>query len=143
VKAIYRAIDLLRHRARVRTWNADLATGRRAEDLAHRYLKERGYTVVARNFRTRSGSAEVDLIAWHGPALVFVEVKSRISDEFGAPDRAIDLEKQRNILRGASEYLHRTGASWGVARFDVVNVIFGPPMTISHVEAAFSKIRKY
>ena len=133
----------MRDRGRRKKWNPDLARGRRGEDLAHRYLECRGFTVVARNFRTRSGSAEVDLIGWDGPALVFVEVKSRQTEEFGAPDRAVDIDKQQNILRGAGEYLHRIGATWDIARFDIVNIVFGPPVAIRHVEGAFSRRRTY
>lgn len=143
MKLLYRAFDNLRHRARMKKWDPDRASGRLGEDLAHRYLECCGFTVVARNFRTRSGTAEVDLIGWHGGALVFVEVKSRQTDEFGAPDRAIDADKQHKILRAAAEYLHRTGATWDVARFDVVNIVFGPPVQIRHVEDAFSRTRTY
>jgi putative endonuclease len=127
----------------MRAWDNDLARGRRGEDLAHRYLQKRGYTVVARNFRTRSGSAELDLVAWDGSQIVFVEVKSRATEEFGAPDRAVDVEKQRKILRAAGEYLHRMDASWDIARFDVVNVVFAAKPIIRHVEDAFSRARTY
>lgn len=127
----------------MRAWDNDLARGRRGEDLAHRYLQKRGYTVVARNFRTRSGSAELDLVAWDGSQIVFVEVKSRATEEFGTPDRAVDVEKQRKILRAAGEYLHRMDASWDIARFDVVNVVFAAKPIIRHVEDAFSRARTY
>ena len=127
----------------MRSWDADLARGRRGEDLAHRYLQARGFKVVARNFRTRSGSAEIDLVAWQGAQIVFIEVKSRATADYGAPDRAVDADKQRKILRAAGEYLHRTGANWESARFDVVNVVFGPELAISHVEDAFSRVRTY
>lgn len=143
MKFLYRLFDAFRDRRRMRTWNPDLARGRRGEDLAHRYLQCRGFTVVARNFRTRNGSGEIDLIGWDKSELVFVEVKSRQTEDFGSPDRAVDAEKQRNVLRAASEYLHRIGADWNIARFDVVNVIFGPPVAIRHVEDAFSRSRTY
>ena len=143
MRFLYRWFDTLRDRRRTRAWNPDLANGRRGEDLAHRYLQCRGFTVVARNFRTRSGSAEIDLIGWDKSELVFVEVKSRQTEEFGSPDRAVDADKQRNILKAAGEYLHRTGADWSIARFDVVNVIFGPPIAIRHVEDAFNRSRTY
>ena len=93
--------------------------------------------VVARNFRTRTGSAEVDIVAQAGDAIVFVEVKSRQSDEFGSPDRAIDHEKELRIMRAASEYLRRAGLHSDKARFDIVNVILGGKPSIEHIEDAF------
>jgi putative endonuclease len=134
-------IDRLRHAGRRRCTAADLATGRRGEDLAQRYLQQRGYTVVARNYRTRSGDAEVDLIARDGEALVFVEVKSRHSSEFGAPDRAVDREKWRHIVRAAREYTRRADFPWNRVRFDLVNVILGEPPAIEHRQDAFNPPR--
>src|SRR5271155_1503497 len=86
--------DWLRHLKRRRVWTPDLATGRRGEDLAHRYLRGKGFTIVARNYRLAAGDAEADLIAWEGDHLVFVEVKSRQSGEFGPPERAVGNEKR-------------------------------------------------
>ena len=60
--------------------------GRMGEDLAHRFLRARGCTVVARNYRPLSGSGEIDLVVWDGGKLVFVEVKTRSSAEFGPPE---------------------------------------------------------
>ncbi|MCP5120182.1 MAG: YraN family protein, partial [bacterium] len=53
----YRILDLLRHHRRRKLWSPDHATGRRGEDLAHRYLRKRGYVIVGRNYRARSGAA--------------------------------------------------------------------------------------
>jgi putative endonuclease len=66
----------------------------------------RGCTVVARNYAARSGAGEIDLVAWEG-VLVFVEVKTRSSADFGAPDAAVDGEKQRRIAIAAREYGYR------------------------------------
>jgi putative endonuclease len=129
--------DAVRHRARRRQWTPDRALGRRGEDLAHRHLRAAGLTVVARNWRTRSGSGEVDLVAWDGPALVFVEVKSRTTDEHGAPDRAIDREKRLHLARAARDYARRAGVDWRQVRFDVVNVIDGSPPAVTHLRDAF------
>ena len=119
--------DWLRHAGRRRRWSADLASGRRGEDLAHRFLRRHGFTIVARNYRLASGDAEVDLIAWEGDSLVFVEVKSRQSSEYGPPDRAIGEEKQAHLFRVAREYSRKTGAAWDQVRFDVVTVILSKP----------------
>jgi putative endonuclease len=131
------AVDRLRHRARKNRWSADRTRGRRGEDLAHRHLRSQGYTVVARNWRTRSGSAEVDLVAWEGETLVFVEVKTRTTDEYGSPDRAIDGEKRRHIARAARDYARRAGVDWGRVRFDVVNVIDERPPVVQLLRNAF------
>ena len=66
------------------------AWGARGEDLAHRFLQKLGYIVVARNWRAEDGSGELDLVAWDGPSLVVVEVKTRASTDFGLPEEAVD-----------------------------------------------------
>jgi putative endonuclease len=134
---LYRLADEARCRARKRQWTPDLASGRRGEDLAHRYLQQQGLVVVARNYRTRSGTSEVDLIAWEGETLVFAEVKSRATDEFGSPDRAVDLEKQAHLIRAAREYVHRADIDWRQTRFDIVNVVFDIPPRITHLIDVF------
>jgi len=131
--------DWLRHTGRRRAWNPDQATGRRREDLAHRYLRRHGFTIVARNYRLAAGDAEADLIGWEGDSLVFVEVKTRHSAEYGPPDRAIGEEKQAHLFRVAREYSRKTGAAWEQVRFDVVTVILSKPPAITLVREAFSR----
>jgi len=137
ISPLYRAVDWLRHAGRRRTWNPGAALGRRGEDAAHRYLRGLGYTVVGRNYRTSSGSGEVDIIAWDGMVLVFVEVKSRSTGEFSAPDRSIGQEKQLRLFRAAREYLRRANLPWNQVRFDTVSVIMEPRMAISHARDVF------
>jgi putative endonuclease len=117
---IYRAADALRRQRLA----AD--HGRLGEDLAHRYLRGRGCTVVARNYRPPSGHGEIDLVAWHGEQLVFVEVKTRDTAEFGAPERAVDAEKRRHLMRAARDYARRAGVEWPRVRFDIVAVTLSP-----------------
>jgi putative endonuclease len=114
-----------------------MASGRRAEDLAHRYLRGRGFRVVARNYRPRGGAGEIDLVCWEGETLVFVEVKSRASGEFGSPDRAIDQAKRDALVSSARQYTKRADVPWSRVRFDVVNVTFHRPPDVSHIKAAF------
>ncbi len=116
-------IDWLRHIRRREVTTADLALGRRGEDLAHRYLRRAGYTIVARNYRLAAGDAEADLIAREGPDLVIVEVKTRQSGEYGPPERAIGPEKQRHLVRVAREYARKTDTPLDRVRFDVVTVL--------------------
>lgn len=135
---LYEFADVLRHHGRKQHMPADHALGRRGEDIAHRYLQRAGIIVVARNFRMASGAGEIDLIGWDNGTLVFVEVKSRHSDEYGAPDRAIGWEKQRNLYRAAREYARLADFPWEDVRFDVVNVVFGTPPSVTHFRDLFS-----
>jgi len=105
-------------------------TGRRGEDLAHRFLRAQGYTIVARNYRLASGDAEADLIAWEGDELAIVEVKTRATAEHGPPDRAIDPEKERHIARVARAYARKASIEWSKVRGDVVTVILSEPPRI-------------
>lgn len=94
--------------------------------------------IVARNYRTRGGTAEVDLITEDADTLVFVEVKTRGTDRFGAPEEAVDAEKRRRILRGASHYLIHTDQERPKVRFDIVSVIFGDIERVEYIRDAFT-----
>jgi putative endonuclease len=97
--------------------------GRRGEDLAHRYLRRKGYIVVARNWRPPQGGGEIDLIAWERAVLVFVEVKTRLSADGSAPERDIDDEKIFALRRAARDYIRRAKADAATARFDVISIV--------------------
>lgn len=120
-------LDWVRHRIRLRRWNPDLALGRRGEDLAHRYLRRQEYTIVARNYRLASGEGEADLIAWDGDTLVIVEVKTRRSEAFGPPDRAVGPDKLAHLRRVARAYARKTETPWERVRFDLVSVVMSTP----------------
>jgi putative endonuclease len=126
----------------MRHMTPDHALGRRGEDIAHRFLQRSGMIVVDRNYRMASGGGEVDLIAWEADVLVFVEVKSRSTDEYGAPDRAIGAEKQASLLRAAREYARHADVQWDKVRFDVVNVVFDKPPKVRHYRDALARSRK-
>lgn len=130
-------VDRLRHLARRRSADPAAATGRLGEDLAHRFLRRQGYTVVARNYRPATGAGEIDLVAWDGPMLVFVEVKTRASEEFGAPERAVDAEKEKHLLRAARSYAHRAGVEMERTRFDIVSVVLKRPPRLDLIRDAF------
>jgi putative endonuclease len=93
--------------------------------------------IVARNYRPSAGEAEVDIVARDNGILVFVEVKSRTSAEFGSPERAIDGEKQKRIVRAARSYATRAGLDWSQVRFDTVSIVFTNPPSIVHQQDAF------
>jgi putative endonuclease len=130
-------LDAARDRARRRKWQPDQAAGRRGEDLAHRALEREGMTVVARNYRPPGGGGEVDLVAWDGETLVFVEVKSRSTDEFGSPERNIGEAKRAALTRAARAYARRAGAPWERVRFDIVSVLFSPKPRVEHRKDAW------
>jgi putative endonuclease len=134
---IHEAVDWIRHQARSRQQSAAQSMGRRGEDLAHRFLEQSGYRVVARNYRLPDNSGEVDLVARQGDLLVAVEVKSRATDEFGSPDRAVGTDKQRHIARAALDFARRAGVSRQNIRFDIVSIIFTRPPAITHQEDVF------
>jgi putative endonuclease len=94
--------------------------GRKAEDMAVRFLKKCGYKILDRNYRTRSG--EIDIIAREGDSLVFVEVKARSSERYGSAKAAVTARKQRQVSKVALGYLKMTDQSHVKARFDVVTV---------------------
>ena len=138
---LYKLADAARDRGRRRFWPADQASGRRAEDLAHRFLRGRGMLIVARNYRPPSGAGEIDLIGWDGNRLAFVEVKSRASGEFGEPERAVDGEKRRFLERAARDYARRAGVDWARVRFDIVSVVFSDPVRLEFFADAFAPRR--
>jgi putative endonuclease len=95
--------------------------GEKGEALAVRRLKKAGYKILETNYRTQLG--EIDIIAKEDDTIVFVEVKSRRSVQFGNPKQAITVQKQKKISMVALCYLKATGQSAARARFDVVTVI--------------------
>lgn len=98
-----------------------VAQGTAAEDLALRYLEARGLTLVARNFRCRTG--ELDLIMRDREQLVFVEVRSRRHSRYGTPAESVTRTKQQRLLRAAAFYLQRQRLLDAPCRFDVVAIL--------------------
>ena len=128
---LYRAADRIRRRR----YAGD--HGRIGEDLAHRFLRTRGCTVVARNYRTLSGSGEIDLVAWDGRKLAFIEVKTRGSREFGPPESAVDAEKRERVQQAARDYARRAEIPWCDTRFDIVSIVLDSPPRIEWLRDAF------
>ena len=99
-------------------------TGQRGETLAYWYLRQAGYTIVARNHRALGNLGEVDLIGWDGPILAFVEVKTRTSLAGGTPEEAVTGLKRHRLVRTARQYLHQHGLNGRNYRFDVVTLFW-------------------
>jgi putative endonuclease len=94
--------------------------GKAGEREAARYLKRRGFLIVAQGDRARLG--EIDIVAVERRTIVFVEVKTRSSHDAGHPADAIDRTKQRRLTRAARGYLKRHDLEENPARFDVVAI---------------------
>lgn len=128
-------------RQRWQRWFPPATLGQRGEMLASRWLRRRGYKIVARSNRGALG--ELDLVAVDGRTVVFVEVKTRRSQESGHPADAVDADKQRRMTRLAVSYLRRHGLLEYPARFDIVAIAWpegrGKP-TIEHFPGAFDAV---
>ena len=113
------------------------ALGDRGENVAARYLRNKGFKIIMRNFRCELG--EIDIIARQGKALVFVEVKTRAYDD-PTPEEQVNAAKQEQIVRAAKFYLARYGVPQPPSRFDVVAIVWptGQPPIIRHTEHAFT-----
>ena len=115
--------------------------GKKGEALAEKYLDDKGFRIIQRNYRCKIG--EIDLICEKDKVLVFCEVKSRRSIAFGIPAEAIDSKKIRHIRRVASWFLtqkmciNRLYSDYDM-RFDVVEAVFvNEEYELNHVENAF------
>ncbi|MCU1265935.1 MAG: putative endonuclease, archaeal Holliday junction resolvase like protein [Acidobacteria bacterium] len=124
---------------------AHFELGRRGEQLAAAYLEQQGFAIVAANFilpvgRNMRGviiNAEIDLVAYEGPTLCFVEVKTRASDWFAPPQSNVDLRKQRQIARAARAYRRLLGLEGMAYRYDVVSIVLPTAVdrtTAPHIE---------
>ena len=109
--------------------------GKQGEEIAVQYLIDKGYEILERNWRNRH--KEIDIIAKDGDELVIVEVKTRQTDEYGNPDVAVTLQKQRLLISAANAYLFRNNLDVET-RFDIISIVFkeGKPV-IEHIEDAF------
>jgi putative endonuclease len=99
-----------------------LTFGRRSEILGIDYLRSLGYRVVTSGYRTRDG--EVDVIAWDGEVLVFVEVKSLRSS--APPEDSVGYRKQKRVVRAAEAYIARHRLQDAACRFDILAVTAHP-----------------
>ena len=110
-----------------------MTLGRNGEERAARWLERRGWVVLARRWRCRLG--ELDIVALDGETLVFVEVKTRSSARFGAPEEAVGYAKRARIVRSAFAYMRFKKSGERPARFDVIALLNGE---IRHIPGAFT-----
>ncbi|MFQ5646036.1 MAG: YraN family protein [bacterium] len=97
------------------------ALGKLGEKLAGRLLKKSGYKILQKNYRCPLG--EIDLIAYQGDCLVFVEVKTRSGYAYGGPLAALTKKKRARVVRSAQFYLKQKRLSGVNYRFDVVSIV--------------------
>lgn len=110
-------------------------TGKAGEEKAAQFLLEKGYEILARNYRHQH--AEIDLIAQKGKLLVFVEVKTRTNLSFGNPETFVSYDKTKQVMKAAEHYIFATDWQYDI-RFDVLSVaIANNRVQINHIEDAF------
>ncbi len=115
--------------------NNHIEKGKEGEQLAETFLLDAGYEILERNYRF--GRGEIDLIAMDGEYCVFVEVKTRTSESFGAPVYAVPVSKQKQIARIAQGYIYEHGLTCP-CRFDVVTIEYASNTpVIEHLINAF------
>ena len=107
--------------------------GRAGEVKAAEFLKKKGYKILEKNYKTPLG--EIDIIATDKEYIVFIEVKTRSGDEYGAPSEAVNLKKQQKYHKTALYYLQRNKKMDEPCRFDVIEIEDGQ---INHILNAFS-----
>lgn len=113
-----------------------LQTGMDGEQAAHQYLLKKRFAILARNWRYKH--LEVDLIMMDGPILVFVEVKTLKSADYGLPFEAVDWKKQQRLERAANIYIRKTRYE-GEIRFDIISIFANADgqFNIRHIKDAF------
>ena len=131
--------------ARIRDWFArrfpEKSLGDRGEDAAAKFLKRQGFHILARSLDSPLG--ELDIIAVDGRTVVFVEVKTRRSDDAGRASEAIDQRKEQRMTQAALAYLKSNRLLEYSARFDVVAIMWPDNVrqpTIEHFKNAFSPV---
>ena len=115
--------------------------GRTGEDRAARFLVNQGYRILERNYRTRSG--EIDLIGLHLGTVAFIEVKTRSSDAFGAPELAVNHRKQQRMIKAALGYIKANKLHQVPCRFDVVAINTANEQQVELIQNAFEMDRTH
>jgi len=131
---------MARRRGRAAALPAHLATGIAGEDAACFHLRRKGYTVVARRWSAGNLPGDIDLIAWQGPMLCFVEVKTRTAHDATPAEVAVDSHKRTILRRLARQYVRQLPRQTAPpVRFDVLSVYLvpGEEKEFVHFESAF------
>jgi putative endonuclease len=112
--------------------------GNKGERLAVDFILKKGYTLLEKNWRHKKD--ELDIIAKHDSCLVIIEVKTRSTNYFGAPEDAVDFKKQQRIIAATNAYVEKNDINLDT-RFDVISIITrNSTIEINHIEDAFSTL---
>jgi len=110
--------------------NLNLDVGKLGENIAKNYLKKRGYKIIEQNYRTKY--AEIDLVAKKDDALVFIEVRTKTGEQFGAPEETINKRKMRKLQMNALAYTSRI--KWpGPYRIDTVCIVLDGNQSLKRI----------
>jgi len=135
---LYRAAN---KRGGLATLPAHLATGLDGESAAYFYLRRKGYVVVARRWSGGNLPGDLDLIAWQGPMLCFIEVKTRTAHDIAPAEVNVDSHKRKTLRRLARQYMRQLPQETAPqVRFDVLSVYLvpGEKEEFHHFEGSFS-----
>ena len=122
VKYVTSILDLFKHKIKETSYKKDVGT--RGEQLAVKFLKRNGYTILQRNYRCKLG--EIDIVCYDRGTIAFVEVKTRHSDAYGPPERSVTEAKKRQIAKVALHYIAEKKIEDIDFRFDVVSIFHTP-----------------
>jgi putative endonuclease len=111
-------------------------TGAKGEQVGINYLEKKGYAILNRNWR--HGRREVDCIALKDKTVVFVEIKTRSSFDFGFPEEAVDSYKEQFLKEAAEEWMEEH-PEYTELQFDIISVLMnkGKVVEIKHIQDAF------
>lgn len=120
----------------MKSFNKDI--GNYGEELSFEFLKRKGYYILSRNFRNRSG--EIDIICKKDDLIIFVEIKSRYNYNYGSPIEAITYSKQKQIIKLCKFYIYINKLINYNFRFDVIEIFFNKDNDLyylNHITDAF------
>lgn len=111
--------------------------GKEGEDIAKKYLKQKGYTIIEQNFRCKQG--EIDIIALDKQEIVFVEVKTRTNTRYGLASEAVNSQKKKHILGAIKYYIHKRNLENKFIRIDVIEIYMKKQKAyINHIKQAIN-----
>jgi len=110
--------------------------GKSGEEIATQYLKrEKGYTIIERNFRCKQG--EIDIIAIDREEIVFIEVKTRSNQNYGRASEAVNQQKRKHLIKAIQYYIYKRNLEESFIRMDIVEIYMkNKRVTINHIKQA-------
>lgn len=116
--------------------------GKLGENLAAEYMQKQGWYIRDKDWRYNGTDIDLVCIDEDDTILVFVEVKTRSTDEYGRPSEAVDAKKRRNIVNAATAYITMHRKENRQIRYDIISIV-GPEFKIEHIENAFTMLDLY